>query len=612
MTLELPNITRPVALDTETSGLHPDDGATVACVALASEDWSVALPFDQGVRDKFHVQQLTLDFSGKLVDPNLPREDWEYLLRWLSDKDLIFQNAKFDLMMMRRGTRHFDGVDLVDQLYWDTMLVSGVISPTLPRGLDAQSERYGLGGKVGVDRFKDWLKRHKFKPNRYDLVPWELMHEYVTGDAEQTYAIWKEQISLLDAMKATDDYARLMQEIDKDLLLTKALYRMEQRGIMYDDGTSMREAEKLESMAEEIEARLPFKPTTHGAKGYFIGQLGLVADRYSEKTGEPSIDEEQVRKWIANDVPWAAEYAQASKYRRAVSMWYQGYPEKISMVDQRLRCVFRQGHVRSGRMSVERVQLQAIPKKDKNIPGIIGVREMLTCPDGYGLWNLDLSQAELRVATHYARCEQMAKQLAAGEDIHSNNTIDILKVTEDSPEWKEKRDIAKRLTFGGIFQIGGETFQKTLSRLADIHLPLDECWRMIQGWRNKYPEFGYAYRKADQKATTDGYVRLCPNSPYEIRSYFAPTDYTNTAWNRMVQGSLAEVFGIWLGETERRWPGFMILTVHDSILLECPLDEGDEIARQVAEYGAELFTEAFQTPMRVDIDRWETAVPQTA
>jgi DNA polymerase I-like protein with 3'-5' exonuclease and polymerase domains len=604
VSLELPTSLPWVTLDTETSGLHPDDGARVACVALAHGDWSIALPFDQGVRDKLPTVQLDLDLFGEgIEDPNLPVEDWEYLLRWCLDQRLVFQNAKYDLMMMRAGTRHWPGADLIAQFYWDTMLAQGVLDPLHPRGLDETAERLGFGGKEGLEALQGWLVQRKFPKKRYDLAPWSLVRTYVTADAVKTAQVFSHQRDRLP-QRMGEAEERIFRQFD----LTRALYGMEQRGIAYDDVKSLEAAEKLESEADRIEAEMPFRCVPTAAHNYFYGQLKLQAppDKVSEKTGRPSLDEEVVRQWVKDGVPWASEYAQVTKYRRAVSMWYRGYPEKIGM-DGRLRCTFKQGDVKSGRMSVERVQLQAIPKKDKNIEGIPGVRELIRAEEGHGLWNIDLGQAELRVATRYSHCQRMAELLADGHDAHGETTKQVLHVNPDDPLWKEKRDIAKRLNFGGIFQIGGEKFQATLAKLADIHLPVAECEQYVRGWRSMYPEFGVAYRKADRMAQTKKHVRLLPNTRYEVLSHFKEYEYSNTAWNRIVQGSLAEAFGIWLGEIEKRWPGYMILTVHDSIVLEALLDEGDELARDVAAFGEEMMSELFDTEMKVDIDVWKVA-----
>lgn len=613
MSLDLP-VTTPawVSVDTETSGLHPDDGARVACVSVT---WPVfdgtgdlttrAFPFDQGVRDKLPTSQLEFDFAGQGDDPNLDGDAWRELLEWLSQQSLlIYHNWKFDTHMLRAGTRHWKGLDLSHVPFWDTMLAQRQIDPTERAALDATMKRLGIGtGKQSLDAIKEWLKRNKYPTHRYDLAPWSLVRPYVATDTEDTAFLYLHQMDRLATGIDLWDATAVRRKINREFELALSLYRMEVRGIRYDDGASMEAADKLERMADELEAGMPFKCNPTEAHNYFFQKLKLDADRSSEKTGRPSLDEEQVRKWTKDGVPWASEYAQVTKYRRAVSMWYRGYPEKIG-VDGRLRTTFRQGHVRSGRMSVERVQLQAIPKKDKNVEGIPGVRQLILAEEGFGLWNLDLSQAELRVATKYARCERMAEMLGRGVDLHGETTKQVLGVQPDAPDWKEKRDIAKRLTFGGIFQIGGKTFQGTLSKLADIHLPVEECYNLTNGWRRMYPEFGVAYRKADQMASQKGYVRLLPNTRFEMRSYFSPRDFSNTGWNRIVQGSLAEAFGIWLAEIEKRWPGYAVLTIHDSVVLEAPLDEGDGVASEIADWGASFMTEVFDTEMKVDVDRW--------
>lgn len=613
MTLTLPSAPAWVAVDTETSGLHPDDGARVACVSitwLAAGDYhTLAFPFDQGVRDKFPQLDMDLALFGGGEDPNLPREDWDALLEWLSHQELIFHNAKFDLTLLRVGTRHWPGRDLESALYWDTMLAQRVLEPMHPAGLDATARRLDLGHKEGLDEIKGWLVRRGYEKNRYDLAPWDLVEPYVTADTEMTARLFMHQWSQL--VLGSSYHGRIERELD----LTRALYRMEERGISYDAVASAEAADLLEQRANDIERSMPFRCNPTEAHNYFFQKLRLQPVRVSEKTNRPSLDEETVRQWVKDGVEWAEEYSIVTKARRAVSMWYRGYPEKIGL-DGRLRCIYRQGHVKSGRMSVERVQLQAMPKSDKYsavgssermaiYDGVPGVRELLKSKDGHGLWSLDLSQAELRVASRYSGCKRMLEELQSDDpDIHGKTTEGVMKIPRDHPQWKEKRDIGKRLTFGGIFLIGGETFQATLSKLADIHLPLDECNRLVWQWRGMYPEYQVAWKKAMQKVERDGYVRLLPGTEYEIKSYFLERDYPNTAWNRIVQGSLAEGFKIWLGEIEKRWPGYAILTVHDSVLLECPLDEGDQVASEVAAYGAKLFTDLFKIDMSVDTDRW--------
>lgn len=598
---ELPDV--PVAsLDTETSGLHEDDGARVACVAVAWAGGSAAFPFDQGVRDKLPTFQMDL-LAGD--DPNLSEQDWKDLLEWCKGRELIYHNAKFDVAMMRVGTRHWEGVDLMSQTYWDTMLAAAVLEPTMSIALDACCKRAEIGEKTGLTAVKQWLKAHKLSTKRYDLAPWSVIEPYVTADAELTLELFEHQVDRVEDPEEEEGYG---PRFEREMELLETLYYMEARGIKYDAAVSMEAAEQLEARADEIEASMPFKCTAAEAKRWFFEKEELPPDRVSEKTGVPSLDEEQLRDWEAQGVKWAKEYNQVGTLRRAVSMWYRGYPDKMGP-DGRLRCNFRQAKVKSGRMSVERVQLQAMPKDDKAIEGIPTVRSLLRAEKGMGLWSLDLSQAELRVAAQYSGCGTMLKLLAEGADIHGVTCEQVMGISRDDPEWKFKRDIAKRLTFGSIFQIGGKKFRATLAKLADIHLPLEECTEQVRRWRSLYPEFGVAYRKADKMASSKRYVPLLPKTEYEMKSWLGERDWPHTGWNRIVQGSLAYFFKLWMIAIEKEFPGFMILTIHDSVELELPLSEGDEIAAAVARQGERMATELFMKPetgviMPVDTERW--------
>lgn len=598
--LELPDV-GVVCVDVETSGLHPDDGARVSCVGVA---WvenglvrSLGLPFDQGERDKLPAVQLDMLASGE--DPNLGEAEWRELCAWLASREvLVNHNIKFDLMMLAAGTRHWEGQDLLagGARAWDTMLVEKELAPREMLSLQATGERYGLGGKVGADALAGWLRGRKYKAGRYDLVPWHVAEPYVRGDVELTLAVHLAQSEKLASEEA------VREKVEREMRLLEVLYRMEWRGVAYDAAASLEAAAVMERKAAELEGRLPFQGAA-GAKQYFFGRLGITPMNVSEKTGEPSLDEEQTRRLVRDGVEWAAEYAEASRIRRAVSMWYRGYPEKIG-ADDRLRCVYKQAFVKSGRMSVERVQLQAVPKYDKSFEGVPHIRALIRPGEGNELWNLDLSQAELRVASQYAQCVRMLELLGQGADLHGITCQEVLGVEPGAPDWKAKRDIAKRLTFGGIFQIGGETFQATLGKLANIYLPVEECHRMVQGWRSLYPEFGDAYRAAENTARAKGRVKLLPGTEYETLAWFGERDYPNTAWNRMVQGSLAEFLKLWLVRTEEMYPGVMVLTVHDSIVLETPEGEGAGVAEDIALEGARMFGEVFGIEGKVDYGRW--------
>lgn len=622
---ELPDLPAwvPVALDSETSGLHPDDrvqpetatsgkvGVSVVSVAweLDGEVTSLAWPFDQGLRDKLDQGQMEFE-----LDPNLDEAEWRALLHWLDGRKLVFHNAPFDLAQLRAGTRHWDGLDLYQSYHWDTFLAAHILWPRDRLGLGAIAARQGIGEDKAElqDAVTGWVKSAKLgkgigtKDNpRFDLAPWSVMEPYAAGDTELTIKLYHLQQEALDLGEA------MRSRVEREIAFSRVLYLMEQRGLGFDAQGCLREAARLAARVDKLKAQLPFTPTLPGAKRYFFEELGIPPVKTTEK-GAPQLDDEVRRVLHQRGTKWVAEYDQLVRLEKAESMWYRGWPAKVGD-DGRLRCVYRQAHVRSGRVSVNRTQLQAIPKDDKAIEGLADVRSFFVPREGYSLWNLDLSQAELRYASYRANCLRMLAMLADGADLHGITTTELFGIRKGHPDWKSKRDIAKRLTFGGIFQIGAQTFQDTLSKLAGIEMPLPEVKQIVYSWRDLYPEFGRAYRHYDNIVQDRGYVEVVGHE----RSYFGERDWSNTGWSRVVQGSLAKYLRIWLPEVEKQAPGALVLTVHDSAVLELPLvsklelvpggEDGElvhPVALAVAQAGSELATRVLRTPMRVDVGSW--------
>jgi DNA polymerase I-like protein with 3'-5' exonuclease and polymerase domains len=599
-----------VAVDTETSGVYTDDGARVACVAVAWDGGSMAFPFDQGILDKDLPKKPPKKWEppDESVNPNLGEDVWHQLLNLLVSKRLVFHNATYDLIMLLAGYRGVPGVDLSSQLHWDTLTANRILKPTSSAGLDFAAREFGIGQKEGLEGVQEWLKEAKQPKFRYDLVSWDIIKPYVTADAETTLALYYAQQDFLCCVAENCD--RLESECQRDFELSKVLLHMEMRGIGYNKRVSLKAAVEMEAKQARLEDLLPFKCTPQGAKVYFLAQ-GLDIERLTPK-GEPSVDAEQVREWAKQGVKWAQEYRDCSKAKRAASVWYRGYAEKLG-ADGRLRMRYRQTRIthissggdagaRSGRLSAERVNLQAMPKGDKIEQGMVPVRDLLRAKPGHHLVSLDMSQAELRAAARYSECEKMLTMLRDGVDFHGKTTEDVMGFDPSHPEWKLKRDIGKKLTFGAIFGIGGEKFQALLSKETGIHLPLQECYALVNQWRRTYPEIMAAYRRCENLFRERGYVRILPGSEYESRSYLAPEDWPHTGWNRMVQGSLAAWLRLWLIEVDKELPDTLVLTVHDSIVLELPKKTARKTAKLVADKAAARATEIFKTPMYVD---WE-------
>lgn len=613
-----------VALDTETSGLYADDGARVATTSVAwipqeiVEDQDLllhairtgegvveyAFPFDQGVRDKPLAGWSAKRYGGGQMDlfsqndVNLNWNEWEWHNSWLEQQQLVFHNAKFDLEKMRAGTRNWDGRELLASTYWDTMITAKLLWPLEKVALKPTGQRLWGEDPEEQKALKRWLG-----PNtdpRYDLVPWNVVGPYAAKDANLTIRLlWWQQL-LIDEGETRPDWVKT------DFQYMRVLYLMEKRGMPFNSSRSLDANDTLERVKVELARELPFVPSVNGAKAYFYGpkekgNLGLVPTA-TTPTGLPQLDEEVMRDLVAAQAPHIETYAQWRKLDTAQSMWYRGYAELVGP-DGRIRTCFRQTDVRSGRVSVERFQAQALPHagKLKLLPeGVPHPRELFEFPEGR---EVDLAQAELRVAAVKAKCHAMIEQIEAGEDLHGNVTTELFGVTKSDPDWFDLRQVGKRSDFSLIFGVGWKTFQATLRKLLGLEFTEPECREIISKWNKLFPEFRRVIAAYDKFAMKHRYVELANGR----RRWFSDYELQyggHAAFNQYVQPSLAELQKDLTIDTEERHPGILVMTVHDSQYLDCPVGEGDRIALDVAERAGELGTKMFGITMTADWGPW--------
>lgn len=589
--MELPDVEGVVAYDTEGSGLAVDDGARVSLVSLAwvegDEIKSLALPFGQGD-------------SGTLFGyADLGAVAWMELMEWLSEQQLVMHNAPHDVLVTEAGTvTGYGGADLLPNLVGDTMLNAWVLEPASEIGLDKIGDRlFGIGKEQELGQ---WLKKQKGKgkSKRYDLAPIEVIDKYACTDAELTLRIWLTQQLWMDE---TEGWARSI--IDHEMAVQRCLIRMMRRGIGFDQAAARDASETAAKLEKELGESLPFLATEDGARRFFFDIKGALPHCVT-KGGQKSVAECCVRQLIDQGVEGADDWATFQKVKRARSMWYEGYGSRCG-VDGRLRTDFKQAGTVSYRFASQRINLQALPhdyKLDRlSALGLPNPRSMFIAREEHDLYELDLAQAELRIAAKYAKCESMLRLLEAGEDLHGDTATRLFDVKEGEPGWGKYRNIAKRANFSFVFEVGAKTFQRDLEKNTGIKLTLDEAGEVVQLWRDLYPEFGKANRKAERLAMTRGYVNL----PGGRKRWFRPYEDFHKAFNQAVQGSLAQMFKMWMVAVDRRLPEILVLVVHDSQVLEVPSTErGERMVKWVAEEGERIGTELFKTVMKVDVKKW--------
>jgi hypothetical protein len=639
-----------ISLDTETSGLYPDDGARVSTVSVAwfgedmvrggagpGEVMGAAFPFAHGIECQPWFSGAFTLFGGDEA-LNLPVEEWAALLEWLDGLRIVMHNAQYDLIMMDAGLPAWapagaQGVKLDSMTQWDTMLGCKNLWPTEAKGLGPTMKRLGLGTKLS-DPVKEWIRKNKRHyvaqgypvwGSGYDLVPWMTMGPYATEDAVGTLKVFARQRA-----EFLDGYGDWTEFDTKQMPLMKLFVRMERRGLPYPRERSAGYVGVLEKKQREVGRALPFTPKKDAALKFFFSEepsargvdgLGLNPVRLGRASkawpgGAPSLDAEALGDMAKDGVMGAAGWKLHTDLGRLASMYYGGYADKCGP-DGRLRARIRQireavaggSEGMADRLSIERVNLQAIPQDGKLTKALEGldmptVRALVAdeVRDGYPGWDLvelDLSQAELRVGALLAGCQPMLRAFEGGEDLHQK-TADLI----NSP-----RKVAKMSNFLLLFDGGWMTFMKQVKIQSggEVELSATEAKKVVYPWKRAYPQYKKMADQWEEFAKRTGYVPLANG---QLR-WFTPRELewdARKGWNQVVQGSIQQLFQEWLlaAESICEDAGVMkaaqaagiggagpLMTVHDSILLLLPSSERDEIVERVKAAALELWADMF-------------------
>lgn len=214
----------------------------------------------------------------------------------------------------------------------------------------------------------------------------------------------------------------------------------------------------------------------------------------------------------------------------------------------------------TGRPTCAAPNLLAIPRDPKKYP----IKQIFIARPGFEILEADISQAEMRVAAHYAQEQGMMTILRSGVDVHTG-----VAETMGVP-----RHIAKNINFSVIYGIGPVAFAHVYK------IPLADARRYLAQYHATYPGFRRLANLAERKAENRGYIRMFTGRVRHFNNRKrAPTW---KALNNLVQGSVSEIIRIAMVRLARECPwAHQLLSVYDSILFEVPKDATPAMLEQI-------------------------------
>lgn len=237
------------------------------------------------------------------------------------------------------------------------------------------------------------------------------------------------------------------------------------------------------------------------------------------------------------------------------------------------------------------MNLQNVPFSLKLYDGTALNLKSLFIPDeGFDIYDLDISNAEMRTLCAYSMDEHLIGAFNEGKDVHSltgagisNGKFtyeDLVAKKEDktSEEYRQ-RQIAKKVNFGTIYMMGGATLKQRLWADNRVEITEEQAQNYLDQFFTTYP--GVAKYIQDTKEMADKlhfvytYFGRRRRFPY---SYYMSSDKERMyrqAVNSRIQGTSSDLvmlclirLGQWL--RARNDGSRVLLTVHDSILFQMP------------------------------------------
>jgi DNA polymerase-1 len=313
-----------------------------------------------------------------------------------------------------------------------------------------------------------------------------------------------------------------------------------------------------------------------------------------------------VNKWTFSGVPSTCDLAlkrldglhpvvaaiRAYNEARPVVSALESLLSYVDQATQRVRPELRPLGAATGRFSCCRPNLQAVPK---------AILEAFVPDDRCVLLDADFSQIELRVLAHFSQDPGFIEAYATGQDIHRRTAAAALGVPEEKVSPEARDAIGKPVNFGIVY---GETEYGLAENLG---IGINQTQSFIDGYFRMYP----MVRQWIEQIQSQALRRGCVETLYGRRRYLpdissrdpkAADHALRQAVNTVIQGTAADINKLAIARLHRALPSDcpMLLTVHDSVLLEVPSRRAEEIAAMVRDV-MEIQPPGFSVPIKAEV-----------
>jgi DNA polymerase I-like protein with 3'-5' exonuclease and polymerase domains len=237
----------------------------------------------------------------------------------------------------------------------------------------------------------------------------------------------------------------------------------------------------------------------------------------------------------------------------------------------RVHCTLDPLGTATGRFTCMSPNLQGTPA---------ALKDVLIPADGCALVEADFSQIELRVLAHFSQDPGLLEAFETGGDLHRQTAAALYGISEHAVSGP-KRQVGKVVNFSVIY---GQT---AISLAEELGTSPGQAQQFIDGFFARYPQVRPWIEQVQEEACACGLVRTLYGRrrrfPGLVPGPRADRRTLRQAVNSVIQGTAADILKLAIGRLHAELPAEcrMLLTVHDSVLLEAPAGKAADAAQHV-------------------------------
>ena len=417
--------------------------------------------------------------------------------------------------------------------------------------------------------------------------------ELVVSDEKEDYIKQRQQLA------AVPELERIATEFD--LPLIPVLYKMEREGIKIDKS-------RFDALAKEFSAELAKLETEiHALAGQsfninspiqlseiLFDKLALPTKGIKKTTRGYSTGAKELDK-LRDLHPIIAKLERYREVSKLLSTYITPLPT-LADDNQRIHTTFTQDVTATGRLSSLNPNLQNIPVRSEDGKRI---RECFVADEGKIFVTADYAQFELRLAAALSHDQALIDDFNAGLDIHTKTASDAFHIPMEQVT-KAQRRAAKVINFGVLYGMS----PKGLSDAADMSFY--EAKQFI----DRYFELRAPMRKyldaQLKQAKEQGYVetlfgRRRPTPDVNAPNFLVRAAAERAAANMPIQGTEADLMKKAMLAVDQALPegAKLILQIHDSLIIECPEQDAEQLAGLLKEKMEQV---APELPVKLAVD----------